>query len=145
MRAGFALLPLMVMSSSAFAQQARPAEPQSIEQKLRDPETAARVDRSLQAMTKALLDLKIGSAKATIDGREPTAEERKLTIREIKRRKGHSDADLDRQIAAAGPAIAKGMNALADAIPALTKGLDDAQRAVERALANMPDPNYPKR
>ena len=142
MRAGLALLSLVLMPATALAQ---PAGPQSLEQKLRDPETAARIDRSLQAMTKALLDLKIGPAKATIDGREPTAEERQLTIREIERRKGHSDADLDRQIAAAGPAIARSMNAIADALPQITKGLDDAQRAVERAVANLPDPNYPKR
>jgi hypothetical protein len=142
MRAIVFLLAFALLPSAALAQ---PDQPQSLDQKLRDPETAARIDRALQSMTGALLDMKIGSVKATIDGREPTADERKMTIRELERRKGHSDADLDRQIAAAGPAIARGLNALADALPALTKGLDDAQRAVERAVANMPDPNYPRR
>jgi hypothetical protein len=142
MRAALVLFSLVLVPSAALAQ---PAQPQTLEQKLRDPETAARIDRALQSMTGALLDMKIGSVKATIDGREPTAEERKLTIRELERRKGNSDADLDRQIAAAGPAIARGMNAIADALPQLTKGLDDAQRAVERAVANLPSPDYPNR
>ena len=31
------------------------------------------------------------------------------------------------------------------ALPAVMQALDDAQRAVDRALANMPDPTYPRR
>ena len=42
MRAGLALLSLVLMPAMALAQ---PAGPQSLEQKLRDPETADRIDR----------------------------------------------------------------------------------------------------
>jgi hypothetical protein len=37
------------------------------------------------------------------------------------------------------------MKALSDALPAMMQGLAQAQKALERAAANMPDPNYPKR
>ena len=37
------------------------------------------------------------------------------------------------------------MKALSDALPAISKALDEASRAIERAAANMPDPTYPKR
>jgi hypothetical protein len=30
-------------------------------------------------------------------------------------------------------------------MPAISQALNDAQRAVDRAIANMPDPTYPKR
>ena len=37
------------------------------------------------------------------------------------------------------------MKALSDALPAMMKSLQGAKEAIERAAANMPDPNYPKR
>ena len=43
------------------------------------------------------------------------------------------------------PMIRQGMNALADAIPVVMQSLDQAQKAIERAAANMPDPTYPRR
>ena len=47
---------------------------------------ADRLDRALQALSKALLDLPVGEVEAAIEGREPTAAERKLTVRELERR-----------------------------------------------------------
>jgi len=37
------------------------------------------------------------------------------------------------------------MKAMADAWPGMMQGLQQAQRSLERAAANMPDPTYPKR
>jgi len=39
----------------------------------------------------------------------------------------------------------QGMKQLAAALPAMMQGMDELQRSVERAAANMPDPTYPKR
>jgi len=47
--------------------------------------------------------------------------------------------------AEAGPKVAQGMQAIGNALPSITKALDDASRAIDRAAANMPDPTYPKR
>jgi hypothetical protein len=67
-------------------------------------------------------------------------------VRDLGRR---DDPNFDRkfqeQIAATTPMIQQSMKALADALPAMMQGLQQAGRAIERARANMPDPTYPKR
>jgi hypothetical protein len=137
------VLPLILFAAGAPA--AAAPETGAIEQALRDPATAERIDRSIGALTDALLDLKVGEFQAAIEGRKPSAADRALTVRELERRSGRDPEAIRRQIREAGPAIAKGMNALAEALPALTRALTDVEKAVERAAANMPDPNYPKR
>ena len=117
----------------------------AIEQALRDPAAAERIDRSLEALTDALLGLKVGEAKAALEGRKANAAERALTVGDLERQQGRDPEAVRRKVREAGPAIAKGMNALADALPALTRALSEVERAVERAAANMPDPTYPKR
>jgi hypothetical protein len=37
------------------------------------------------------------------------------------------------------------MKAMADALPDMMQGLHQAKKSLDRAIANMPDPNYPKR
>ena len=37
------------------------------------------------------------------------------------------------------------MKAFAAALPAMTRSLAEARRAIEQATANLPNPNYPKR
>ena len=87
----------------------------------------------------------VGLSPGAIARRQPNASDRALTVREIERRSGRDPEAIRRQVREAGPAIAKGMNALAEALPALTRALTDVEKAVERAAANMPDPTYPKR
>ena len=70
-----------------------------------------------------------------------------MTVRDMARRDDPNfDRDLSRQIADGGPKIA------AEHARRSTRrcrrscaGLDDAQQAIERAVANMPDPTYPRR
>jgi hypothetical protein len=135
---------LLVLLAAASPAAAAP-ETAAIEQALRDPATAERIDRSIGALTDALLDLQVGEFQAAIEGRQPNAADRALTVRELERRSGRDPEAIRRQVREAGPAIAKGMNALAEALPALTRALSEVQRAVERASANLPDPTYPKR
>jgi hypothetical protein len=135
--------PLILFAAASPAVAA--PETGAIEQALRDPATAERIDRSIGALTDALLDLKVGELQAAIEGRQPSAADRALTVRELERRNGRDAEAIRRQVREAGPAIARGMNALAEALPALTRALTDVEKVVERAAANMPDPNYPKR
>ena len=41
--------------------------------------------------------------------------------------------------------VRQSIKAINGALPAMMQGLDQAQQAIERALANMPDPTYPQR
>jgi hypothetical protein len=97
-------------------------------------------------MSNAFLDLKVGSLDAALDGRKPRRAERNLTVRDLGRR---DDPDFDRhfqqRMASAKPMIEHGVKALNQALPSMVQGLTQAQEALERAVANMPDPTYPKR
>ena len=138
--AGFMLLAGLAASPAAAA-----PDTSAIEHALRDPATAERIDRSMKAMTDALLDLKVGELQAAVEGRQPTPADRALTVRELERRGGGDPEAIRRQIREAGPAIAKGMNALASALPAMSGALEDLEKALEKVAANVPDPTYPRR
>src|SRR4051794_3908758 len=140
MRKCLIMLPLLLSASPALAQDS--GSNFQVPRELTDPRTSDKIDRAMQAMTKALLNLKVGEVQAAAEGRNPTPAERKLTVGDIARR---DHVDVQRQVAEAGPKIAQGMKALSDALPAIMKAVDDASRAVDRAAANMPDPTYPKR
>jgi hypothetical protein len=144
MRKSLIILPLLICASPAFAQD-RPTEI-NLPRELTDPATAAKLARTMDGLTQALLDLKVGEVQAAVEGRKATPAERNLTVRDLGRRDDPNfDRNVRRQIAEAGPKIAQGMKALSDALPAITKALDDVSRAVDRAAANMPDPTYPRR
>lgn len=147
MRKSLILLPLLVTASPALAGQAgEPPATIKVPRELTDPAMADKLAKTMDGLTSALLDLKVGEIQAAAEGRKATPAERKLTIRELERRKDPNfDRNVRRQIAEAGPKIAQGMKVLSDALPAMTKALDDMSRAIDRAAANMPDSSYPKR
>jgi hypothetical protein len=123
-----------------------PAPAIEVPQQLTDPAMAEKLGRTLDGLTNALLDLKVGEVEAAAKGRKATPAERNQTVGDLVRRDDPgAERDLRRHVAEAGPKIAQGMKALADAMPAITRALDDASRAIDRAVANMPDPTYPKR
>ena len=134
-------VPLLLLAAPAAAA----PDTSGLEQALRDPGTAERLDRSLGALTDALLDLKVGGVKAALEGRTASPTEQALTLRELERSEGRDPEAIRRHVREAGPALSKGLNALAEAIPAMTRAMGDIEKAVERAAANMPDPTYPKR
>lgn len=135
------IVPLLLLSAPAAAA----PDMREIERALRDPATAERLDRSLEALTDAFLDLKVGGVKAALEGRKASPSEQSLTLRDLERSEGRDPEAIRRHIREAGPALAKGLNALAEALPAMSRALGDIETAVARAAANMPDPNYPKR
>jgi hypothetical protein len=136
------LLPLLLCATPALAQ---PVEPQ-LPQELTDPAVAQRLQRSMQVLSKTLLDLRVGEMQAAIDGRKASAAEKKLTVRDLGRRDDPNfDRRLDERIAAAGPVIDRSMKAVSEAMPSILESVSKAREAIERAAANMPDPTYPKR
>jgi hypothetical protein len=136
------MLPLLLCATPALAQ---PVEPQ-LPQELTDPAVAQRLQRSMQVLSKALLDLRVGEMQAAIEGRKASAAEKKLTVRDLGRRDDPNfDRRLDERIAAAGPVIDRSMKAVSEAMPSILESVSKARESIERAAANMPDPTYPKR
>ena len=107
------------------------------------------VDRladSMQALSHVMLDMKVGGLRAALEGREATPSEKRLTVRDLARRNDPNfERHLDQQIAAARPKLERSMRAMNQALPEITEDLQRAERAIDRAAANMPDPNYPRR
>jgi len=69
-----------------------------------------------------------------------------MTVRDLGRQGDPNfERNLQQQVANAKPMIDQGMKALASALPAMMQGMEQAEKAMERAAANMPDPTYPKR
>jgi hypothetical protein len=136
------VLPLLLCATPALAQ---PVEPQ-LPQELTDPAVAQRLQRSMQVLSKALLDLRVGEMQAAIEGRKASAAEKKLTVRDLGRRDDPNfDRRLDERIAAAGPMIDRSVKAVSEAMPAILESVQKTRESIERAAANMHDPTYPKR
>ena len=145
MRLALIALPLAVLTSPAVAQAARPpAAPETIQlpPELTDPKWADRLTDAMAAMSKVFLELPVGEVEAAIEGRKPTAADKRRTIRTETRM---SEREIRQQIEETRPAMKAGMKALAAALPAMMRGMSDAQREFERAMANVPRPDYPRR
>lgn len=141
MRKSLILLPLLLIAAPAAAQPEPKLPPE-----LTDPKTAERLADTMQSLSQAFLDLPAGEIQASIEGREPTPAEKKMTVGDVARRNDPNfERSFRKQMAEVGPTIERGMKALRTALPAMVKALDDVGRAIDRAAANMPDPTYPKR
>ena len=145
------LLPLMIAAAPAFAQTPAPAPvapvpAPEVQRALADPAMAEKLANAMQALSKAFLNLPVGEVQAALEGRKPTAAERRMTVRDMGRRDDPNlERNFQRQMAQSRPMIEASMKALAQALPAMMQGLQQAGQALERATANMPDPTYPKR
>jgi hypothetical protein len=95
-----------------------------------------------QALSSALLNLPVGQIQAAAEGRPATEADRRRTVRDLA---GVTDQQLQRTIAVNGPKVQAAVQALQKSLPAMSKALSDAQTDIERAVANMPRPDYPKR
>jgi hypothetical protein len=141
MRKSLILVPLLLASSPALAQSAPQLPPQ-----LTDPATAQRLTDAMQSMSTTLLNMRIGEVRAALEGRPPAPGERNLTVGDLARR---DDPDFERhfheQIANIAPTMQRSVEALNKAVPEITRDLKDARKSLKRAIANMPDPNYPRR
>jgi hypothetical protein len=145
MRLMFIPAVLLLGATPAFAQP--PAAPaRQLPPQLTDPAMPKKLANTAQALSSAFLDLPVGELQAAVEGREPTAADRKRTLRDLARRDDPNfERNVRQQIAEARPKIERGMRALSDAWPSMMEGLQKAQKSIERAAANMPDPTYPTR
>jgi hypothetical protein len=146
MRLGPILLPISLCAAPAVAQTVAPAAPAEPKVIQIPPETADRLADSVQSLSQALLDMKVGGIQAALEGREPTRPERNLTVRDLGRRNDPAfDRKFRQQIAATRPQLEQSIKALNEVLPEITGDLQRARKSIERAMANTPDPNYPKR
>lgn len=141
MRKSLILLPLVLVATPALAK-----APPQLPPELTDPATTQRLGNAMQALSNAFLDLRVGEVQAAMEGREATSQERNLTVRDVARR---NDPDFDRHLqqhmAEVGPMMQQGMRAMNQTLPIVMNDLAHAQKTLERAIANLPDPTYPKR
>ena len=140
MRISYIVAAIALVAAPVAAQQA-PA-PAPLPPELTDPATADRLADAMQSLSGALLDLHVGDVQAALEGRKPTAAERRKTVGS---ETGLSARELNARIAAARPQIERSIKALNQALPEITSDLQRAQRSIDRAISNMPDPNYPRR
>lgn len=148
MRAFQLILSLALVASPALAH-ARPAPPPeaiTVPPELTDPATADRLGGMMQALSKALLNLPVGEIKAAAEGRPATQADRRQTIGDLGRKQDPNfDRNLDRNIEASRGAMQASMKAFTAALPAVTRSIIEARRAIEQATANLPSPVYPRR
>ena len=141
MRKSLIMLPLLLTASPVIAQPA----PQ-LPHELTDPASMQKLAFTFQALSRAVLDIRVGELQAAMEGREASPAERNLTVGDLARRK---DPDFDRhlqeKVATVGPKIQHSMQAINRALPELMRDVDDAQKSLDRAVSNLPDPNYPQR
>ena len=142
MRISLVVLPLSLCAAPAMAQPA----PNPIPRALTDPATVHRLTDSMQSLSQALLDMRVGNIQAALEGRAPTPAERDLTVGDLARRNDPQfDQHLQQNIEAARPKIEQSVRALSEGVPQVTEDLQRARKSLERAMSNLPDPNYPRR
>jgi hypothetical protein len=150
MRFGLLILPLALVAGPALAQ-TKPAPAQTtdtvaISRVLNDPATADKLARMMQVMSKAFLNLPVGELEAAAEGRAVTPADRNRTLRQVGRGDNPNfEQDLQAELTGSRATLQASMKALSAALPSMMKGLNDAGREMEKAVENMPRPNYPKR
>ena len=137
-------IPLTLAASPALA--AEPYRAPQLPRALTDPAMPDQMGRVAGALTRALMDLPVGEIQAAIEGRPVTSADRRRTVRDLA---GRGDADFDRRIEQqaerSGAAVQAGARAMAAALPSILDSIDRAADQIDRATANLPDPNYPRR
>ena len=133
--------PLFALSAAATAQPVPQLPPE-----LADPATIHQLTGALQQLTHALMNVRVGEARAALEGRDASPRERNQTIGDLARRDDPNfERHMHQQIAAIEPQAQRGVQTVNRALPAIMQSLDDAERAIDRAVANLPDPTYPRR
>jgi hypothetical protein len=142
MRAALFIVPLLIGAAPVAAQ----APDTQLPPEWSDPATADRLTGAMQTLSQAFLNLPVGDVQAAIEGRKPTPAEKKQTLRDLARADNRNfDRDFQQQVARARPMLQQSMKALTSALPTMMQGMRSMEQSLERAVANMPDPTYPKR
>ena len=143
MRALLIALPALLVAAPLAAQTQPPPADRQIPPELSDPAVADQLTRAMVPLSKALMDLPLGEIEAALAGRTPTEADRRKKVRDEIGPDG--ERELAAQIAASGPQMRAMQKALVASLPAMMGALSGIGKELERAVANMPDPTYPKR
>jgi len=139
MRKFLIALPLMLVAAPAYAAPAPQLPPE-----LTDPAMADKLGRVAGVLTKSLMDLPVGEVEAAIEGRPATPADRARRVRDEV-----NDPYLEQRVAAetaqSGRTMQRATKALVASLPAIMGALGQVQDELERAVANIPDPTYPRR
>lgn len=139
MRAILILVPVLFAATPALA-----APPPVLPPVLTDPAMADQLGRVAGAVTRSLMNVPVGELEAAIEGRPVTRADRARTV-------GNTIGDpyleqrIAEQAAASGRTMQAASQALANSLPAIMQAIEGATQEIERAVANMPSPNYPQR
>jgi hypothetical protein len=93
-------------------------------------------------LTKALLNLPVGEVQAAIENRPVTPKDRQKTVAT---EMGADARTIDKDVERGKVAVKQGGQALVRALPVITRELSRVGEQLDRAVANMPSPAYPKR
>jgi len=140
MRSLWIALPLLLAASPVAAEPADARLPAE----LSDPALADRLGRLMGTLTRSLMDMPVGEVEAAIEGREPTAADQARRVRDHVGGPG-IEREVEAKVAASGRQVQALGQALMASLPAIMGSLAAAERELERAAANLPDPTYPKR
>jgi len=142
MRAIVILISALLAATPALAAQPGPAP--ILPPVLTDPAMADQLGRVAGAVTRSLMNLPVGEVEAAIEGRPVTREDRARTVRD-----SIGDPYFEQRIAneaaASGRTMQAATKALVGSLPAIMGALEGARAELERAIGNLPDPNYPRR
>ena len=139
----FAAAPLTAQSGPAAAAKAAPSATE-IPAELSDPALADKLGRMSGVLAKALMNLPAGEIEAAIENRAPTEADKRRRVGDAMGG-AEAEAALEAKVAASGPQMRAMQQALVASLPALLKSLGGMQAELEKAVANLPDPTYPKR
>lgn len=140
---------LLLASAAAPAVAAEPrasASTVAVPPALTDPAMADRLGRMMGALTHAVMNLPVGEVEAAIENRPATPADRAKTVRDVA---ADGDPRVEQRIADQAAASGKTMQAagkaLVSSLPAIMGAMETARGELEKAVANLPDPTYPKR
>lgn len=148
MRSLVPILATALTASPALAQQPYSAPEQVASEtavlppELSDPALSDRLVDAMKVLSGAFLSLPVGEVEAALEGRPPSPSDKRRTVRS---ETDLSERELTQRIEASRPVMRASMEALKNAIPAMMRGMEEARREIERATANIPRPDYPRR
>ena len=143
MRALLIALPALLVAAPLPAQTVPPQADRKIPPELSDPAIADKLSRASGVLARVLMDLPVGEIEAAMEGRTPTEADRRKKVRDEIGPDG--ERKLMAQAAASGPQMRAMQKALVASLPALMSALQGVEQELEKAVANLPDPTYPKR
>ena len=141
MRYALFALPLLALAAPVAA---APREPIAIPPELTDPAMADKLGRVAGVLAKSLMSLPVGEVEAAIEGRPATPADKARTVRDSIG-DPHAEQRIEAQAAASGRTMQAAGKALVASLPAIMRALEGVEAELERAVANIPDPTYPRR